>query len=373
MEEDTEGFYIPVIDKNACIKCSLCIKVCPQNNKIKLNDPICVYAAWNTDNNIRKNSTSGGAFLGFARHIVENGGIVFGAFLDDTFDLYHSNSIKKDIISFSGSKYFQSKINNSFSEVKEMLRKGKEVLFSGTPCQIAGLHEYLENDYNNLFTLDIICHGVTSRKVFLKHLKDKGYIKNLKSVRFRDKKKGGWLESVRMVYNFGIKKKVEKYFWFDEFLSLYLNGNCFRQCCYSCQFAQINRCADITMGDFWGLELSNFKYNYDDGVSLLLVNTPKGKKLLDRSKDNITIYERSKEEAVNGNSNLQRPSDSSRRNDFFKNIDKNIKYLSRHYSFPYVVIMKNRLKFTIKYFFIDILGRETVRKIVYLIKKGWRG
>jgi coenzyme F420-reducing hydrogenase beta subunit len=369
MVESMEGFFEPIVNDKKCVSCKLCVAICPRNNEIKLNEPQMVYAAWNVDRKIRIASSSGGIFLAFAKNIIESGGVVFGAMLDDTFDLFHSSTKKNDVNLFSGSKYFQSKIQSSFFEAKYFLDSGKKVLFSGTPCQIAGLNSYLRKQYDNLFTVDLICHGVTSRKLFMKQLHEKKYINDLKTVKFRDKTMNGWLESVRMVYNFHSKKMIDHHFYLDDFLSLYLGGNCFRQSCYSCQLSQKKRCSDITIGDFWGGQ-TQFKDEYEDGISVLLVNTKQGTTLCEYSKLDLKLFEQRIEDIVRGNASLDHPQSPGKRSEFFQEIDKHsMKYLAANFSFPKSQLFKMKIKFIFKEFLIKTLSKQRYKSMINIIKR----
>ena len=173
MQEDDEGFLYPKVDKKSCIDCHLCERVCPVLNQSKPKKPLKVYASINKDENIRLCSSSGGIFTALAEKVIAEGGVVFGARFDDKWEVVHDYvETKEDLSKFRGSKYVQSRIENCYKEAEVFLKAGRIVLFSGTPCQIAGLILFLKKSYNNLLTVDFVCHGVPSPGVWRRYLKE---------------------------------------------------------------------------------------------------------------------------------------------------------------------------------------------------------
>lgn len=171
--EDNEGFLYPYVDVSSCVDCGLCEKVCPVINQGEAKQADKVYAAINPDDNIRLRSSSGGVFSMLAERIILENGVVFGARFDDNWEVIHDScETIEGLAAFSGSKYVQSKIGNCFSRTEKYLKEGRKVLFSGTPCQIAGLHKFLRKDYDNLLTVDVVCHGVPSPAVWRAYLKE---------------------------------------------------------------------------------------------------------------------------------------------------------------------------------------------------------
>ncbi len=272
--ENEEGFKYPTIDENLCTNCGLCKTVCYINNEIHTNtdSPACYAAAANDE--IRTISTSGGIFTLLAEFILEKGGYVFGAAYDENWNLSHIFvDNKEDLNKLRGSKYFQSNMNNCFSKVKELLNKNSQVLFSGTPCQIAGLKLFLKKDYENLICVDILCHGVPSYKVVNKFLTEKYDISKIKNIAFRDKTQTGWSGATMAVsLTFSDGKVIND----KDFYTGFLNNLFLRKCCGTCDFARPQRQGDITIGDFWGIEKIVSYFNDQKGISIILVNNSKG-------------------------------------------------------------------------------------------------
>jgi len=283
MLTDEEGFWYPKVD-DKCIQCGLCVKVCPEINiyhKDKSYErPIC-HAAWNKNENIRAGSSSGGVFTSIAQWILLNGGVVFGAGYDKELKVVHKEVCELEgLKDLRGSKYVQSDINNTFEKAKQHLEMGRKVLFTGTPCQIAGLYSFLQKEYEKLYTADIVCHGVPSPMVFKKYKQNMElkYNSNIKSIAFRDKKTGWKKYSVSMHFN--NKEEYSTPFAKDVFMLGFLRNYYLRPSCYKCSYAKIPRVSDITLGDYWGISSKYPELDDNKGTSLLLVNSSKGKELL---------------------------------------------------------------------------------------------
>lgn len=313
VKADDEGFDRPVIDEALCVDCALCIKTCPINHHPLANEAKEVYSGWSSDDTVRTNSSSGGAFTEIARPILEEGGVVFGCSLNENLQAEHIyvETLEDLANKLRGSKYVQSKIGNSYAIAKDFLRQGRKVLFSGTPCQIAGLKNYLRKDYDNLLTVDLICHGVPSPLIFEEYKK---YITHaekmdLTDVKFRCKK-SSWI-----FYNMTLKGHVEKSsalktyigsYYGDPYIRGFLRDYFLRPSCHKCHFTSTKRCSDFTIADWWGYK----KENPDDknfqikGVSLILVNTENALAALPQL--NLTIRKRTIEEALKTNISLQK-------------------------------------------------------------------
>lgn len=298
MNEDSEGFLYPQADSDRCISCGLCEKVCPVLNPGKERRPLAAYAVRNAKRSILEESASGGAFSILAEKIIEENGVVFGSGFTPEHEAAHRYTEHMEGVSqFMGSKYIQSNMGDSFRKVKEFLKNGRKVLFTGTPCQIAGLYGYLGKSPDSLITAELICHGVPSPGVWRRYLAEeieaqhnKGY-RDIKvdSVKFRDKRNAGWNG-----YNFTIefstgngadcRKKIilsqpgkaENLFIIGFLLDLYS-----RPSCYDCPARSFRSGSDFTIGDFWGIEKYHTGFEDNRGVSALLVNTHKGEELLD--------------------------------------------------------------------------------------------
>lgn len=285
MSEDKEGFLYPIVDSVKCIDCGLCEKVCPVLHPLKNEAEPLVYAAINNDESIRMQSSSGGIFTLLAEYVIENGGVVFGACFDRDWNVVHDyTETKEGLAKFRGSKYVQSNVGNSFSQVKIFLDAGREVLFSGTPCQVAGLKNYLRKPYPNLLTVDLVCHGVPSPDVWRKYLQEtvcKAYrIKKNKSavnicdyisdIKFRAKDKGWKKYSFKIEYKDG---RIEiNPFYENPYMNIFLSNLSLRPSCYVCPAKLNNVQSDITLADFWGVNKIDPNIDDDKGCGLLFLN-----------------------------------------------------------------------------------------------------
>lgn len=280
MRENSEGFLYPVIDREKCVKCGLCEKICPVMHTSHDNDLREAYGAITKDNDMLLRSSSGGIFTELAKSVLSDGGCVFGAAFSDGF-----HSVKHVVVesveglsSLRGSKYVQSDIGNTFHEAKEQLEKGRLVLFSGTPCQIAGLKNYLGKEYDNLLLVDIICHGTPSPALWTRYLTAVEIRMGGKAsyVSFRHKEHGWRKFGMEMPFETG--KRYFKELGEDPFLKMFLKNYCLRESCYNCRVKEADSVADITIGDFWGVEHVAPEIDNSMGVSLALVHTEKGKR-----------------------------------------------------------------------------------------------
>lgn len=285
MTADKYGYVYPSINQDKCIECGICKKVCNyQCSNLKDKSPT-VYGAVVKDNSILMKSASGGVFALMAAEILSEGGVVFGAALVFETGKLNAKHIyiehSEDLHMLQGSKYVRSSIEDTYRSAKKFLSLGRKVLFSGTPCQIDGLYGFLGTTYENLYTIDVICHGVPSGKMFHDYIMyyEKKYGKKIVDYKFRDKKKGNGLLQC-FIFDDGAKrfKDAELLGYTYEFLK----SNTYRENCYQCKYADKNRVADITLGDFWGIEKEHpaFYNKYaKNGVSCVLVNTDKGNDL----------------------------------------------------------------------------------------------
>lgn len=317
MVEDENGSLIPKINNEKCINCGMCIKVCPENNEIKYNEPIKVYAAWSLDEETRKNSASGGIAYEIYKYFINIGGAAVGTSFNSEMILEHKlATTMEEIKRFRGSKYVQSSIGKVYVDVKKKLIEGQEVVFIGTPCQINGLKNFLKNiDTKNLLIIDLVCHGVPPIKYlqdYLDYLKIKDIIDDI-SFRGRNNWNFTAYKKNKVIY---MKHNKE-----DLYYKAFLNSLFYRENCYNCKYARKERISDITLGDFWGLgKKEDFKYKTEDGVSLILVNTEKGNNIINKIKDNLFIKERTLEEAIEGNAQLNHPSKKKDDTDIFRKI-----------------------------------------------------
>lgn len=315
MKTDLDGFAFPEINKDLCIECGLCNKVCAfQNVSVPNKEPLKTYVAINKKKDVLLNSASGGLFAALAFLIFEKNGIVFGCAYNENMKPEHvcvENPL--DMKKIQGSKYVQSDINTSYSEVKKHLNDGRWVLFTGTPCQIAGLKSFLGKDYHNLITADLVCHGVPGTAFFedyIKYMEEKlkGKVIDFK---FRDKSKG-WGLNGKVVYkkNGKIFEKsvptITSYYY-----RYFLKGDIYRENCYECKYACSSRVGDFTIGDYWGIEKAHPEIETKNGVSVLLVNSEKGVGLIEELEKYVDLTESSFELAKQQNGQLNRPTAKS--------------------------------------------------------------
>lgn len=315
---DNQGFIIPNIDENICINCNRCIKVCPVNNNITLTSPIEVYAGQMNDHSMAQQSSSGGMFQILAKKILEQKGIVCAAKQENDNKLHHIIiHNEKELTTCLKSKYYQSSTDFTFKDIKKYLSDGTNVLFCGTPCQVAGLLSFLGKRYENLVTCDLICHGVPSKKIIDKYIndKEKEYKSKLKEILFRDKI-NGW-NNMRITLTFENGKRYSQIASYDDFYFGFFRGLYYRKSCYHCPFATESRVSDISLGDFWGIEYTNSKLDSQKGISVILVNSQKGKDLLKSIEKSISLERHTLDEAKRLNHNLKAPSQMNPKQDKF--------------------------------------------------------
>lgn len=324
MDIDNEGFWYPKVDYDKCIKCNQCVKVCPIiNKKIVKNEPS-AYACINKDEAIRLESSSGGIFTLIAEQVIDDGGVVFGAGFDENFKVMHSYiETKEELEKLRGSKYVQSKIGDTYKYVKDFLQQGRTVLFSGTPCQISGLKSYLGQAYENLFCIDIVCHGVPSPKVWDKYISYREDIAGSQAQRiaFRLKNEGWKRYSVLFLFknNTEYIQNQRK----DLYMRAFLKNVCLRPSCYKCEFKSLHRQSDITLADFWGIQKMLAEMDDDKGTSLIFVNSKNGQLMLDKIKGDILYKEVDINQAVSYNSAAIKSVEySPKREGFFKELDQ---------------------------------------------------
>lgn len=323
LEEDFSGYRYPKVNNQKCINCNLCENVCPEINMVNTensyNKPK-VKAAWNLDDKIRINSTSGGIFSALAEEFISFGGYVVAAeFVDDkSFTIHHTViSDKKDIEKLRQTKYAQSELFDIFNKIKKLLDDNQKVMFVGTPCQSAGLKNYLRKDYDNLFTVDLVCRGVISQKIYKNYLRsvEKHTGSKIEEVQFRNKDLGWNSSTTKLYLDNGSYYRKER--TSDEYMVGYLKHNLYlRPCCYECSFKKIPRVSDISLGDYWGFNKYYDTFDYK-GVSVVLINSSKGLKIYDMIKDDLFSIDTPLEQIVKENPCLIAPAKKGKYSDFF--------------------------------------------------------
>lgn len=318
MKQDENGFLYPAVDEEKCVACGLCVKTCAFQARTTPTSEQEVYAAAAEDAD-RAQSASGGMFASLAQAVIEDGGAVYGCALE-----YEDNQLWprhvcvteiRDLIRLKGSKYVQSDLENTYPDVRRRLDAGQTVLFSGTPCQVAGLKGYLPRDYENLFTIDLVCHGVPSGKMFRDYIafEEQQLGAKITSFRFRDKSTG-WKLHGAMTLDSG----ETVYFEPEEssYYQMFLNSYTYRENCYQCPYASHHRPGDVTIGDYWCIELvhpellakNGGPLEHEKGVSCLIVNGEKGRMLLKHYGRGIRRWASTYENASRYNRQLTAPS-----------------------------------------------------------------
>lgn len=330
MKESKDGFFIPHIDTGKCIKCGKCVNVCHvKSDSIFFKGPLNAYACWSTCKSDRENSSSGGAFSILARSILNDGGVVYGASMSSDLKVRHiSIERNENLYQLQGSKYVQSFLGDTYKEVREVLSTGRKVLFTGTPCQIAGLLSFLKKRYDNLYTCDVVCHGVPSQTAFDIYTEKIGIKGKCSYVGFRYTK--GWGFKMTTVNNYGKQRTLspDKAYYTRAFNA----GLMSNEPCYTCIYARKERISDITIADYWGIGTAlPFKHPTHKGISLVLVNDKRILPFL--SGEASAMEERPIEEAVAGNFNLRHATKRPQGRDTYFEDSKvlSIKALSRKY------------------------------------------
>lgn len=336
MNSDNLGFLYPNVETEKCINCGICNKVCPAQVQLKEKEytPF-AFGGYAKSSQIRKSSSSGGAFHILAEYVLRNKGLVVGAALSEDFRSVHHIIIDdiKYLYLLHGSKYTQSTIGSVFCSTKEALDNNKLVLFSGTPCQIDGLNLYLRKEYKNLITIEIICHGTPSPKVYHKYIDEmeKNLNDQISGVFFRDET-GGSILIMRIETKNG--KVYRKDITEDLFYQMFLSDSCLRESCYDCPSRGLKKRADITLSDFWGAENVAPDLVDGKGLSLICVHSEKGERLFNKVKSSFEGHEVSFGMAIKGNPSFFISHDKPKTRDKIQNdIDKyNMKQLVNKYA-----------------------------------------
>ena len=349
MKEDEEGFLYPVADKDVCIDCNLCEQVCPVLRQREEREPLDVYAAFNKNEEVRMQSSSGGVFTALAESIIKEGGVVFGARFNEDWEVVHDYvETVEGLSAFRGSKYVQSRIGCTFSQAEQFLKQGRKVLFSGTPCQIAGLKLFLRKEYENLLSVDFICHGVPSPRVWndYKAYVEQKYHGKIEKIDFRNKERFGWSDHWETVTINGKEHDSQVY------MKMFYEHTFLREACYVCPYKNLQR---ISIADAWGVETANPEFDDNRGVSLVLINTQKGEKWFLDSLQGCDFKECALEKY------MQEPLKGPfKKPDNTENVWKEYnevsfgKFVKNHYKEPFLSVVKRSLKRKIK----DMIPKE---------------
>lgn len=294
-----DGVGYPSINRDLCIECGLCSQICHMNLKNDDNnfEPIFIACKYN-EPEVVKRSSSGGAFYALAKYIVTNGGVVYGAAWNTEMEVQHIEVDAVEKLSLlHGSKYVESDLSIVFQNIKKRLRENRWVLFSGTPCHVASLYTYLRKDYDKLITCDLICHGLPQRSVWKKYVNEMQKAVDSKVIyaEFKNKTEG-WRKPHLVLY-FENGERISDFIWNTVYGKLYHGRYSVLESCNSCKYAKMPRYSDITIGDFWGYK-EEIDHLGTDGVSLLILNTNKGRNLFENIKNTIDFCEVSKDRAM---------------------------------------------------------------------------
>ena len=383
--EDNEGFWYPMVDTKKCVKCGLCREKCPSLNEYRADNTMPdVYAVWSKDDNVRITSTSGGAFWGIAKKFLEQGGVVAGCvYGDDWKSAKHMLArSESELLKIKGSKYFQSNTSGIYKKTKEALLNGDKVLFCGTPCQNAALRTFLGKEYPNLYCLDFICRSINSPKAF------KAYIEELEEkhkskvceVQLKNKNSGWQSLASRVKFENGDEEINDKTkdWWVKGFI---YNDLYTRESCYHCRYKVLPRAsADITIGDFWGIE-NQKKSDMFKGISVIMINSEKGKSLFDGSKNDFIVQKKTLEDVKPGNPALLiNPFRTKKQDKFFSLLEEEkfseavrqctkeriftkskIKGILRKIRKILVILLSSKIS-TTKYIYYNYLCKNIVRK-----------
>lgn len=333
MQPDKEGFMHPRIDTQRCTGCQACRTACPVLHMPRRLPVQGTYSAYSRDEAVRRESSSGGIFTELARRVLDNGGVVFGAAFDGAFCVKHICIERRQALyKLRASKYVQSTTGGTYRQARTLLEQGRLVLYSGTPCQIAGLRAYLKKDYENLITQSMICHGVPSPKVWKKYLDFIAGEDTVQGVQFRNKETG-WKK-----YRLKIVKKGGAYsatVWEDPYMKAFVRNLALRPSCGACAFKGYKQTADVTLADYWGAEQLEPELDDDKGLSLVFIHSEKGQRLFESLHDAIAWKPADMHKAVLFNQSLVKASAPHRRRAFFfSNLEK----------YPFDVLVEKCLK-----------------------------
>lgn len=377
MKENREGFLFPKINKDKCVGCGLCVRRCPELSPIKRLDYSVQKSYAVINNEYRKQSSSGGAFSLLAGWVIRQGGVVFGAAYDNRLTVKHiAVDTMADLCKLRGSKYVQSDVGNSYKQVKSFLANGRKVLFSGTGCQVAGLYAYLDGKrYNGqLFTIDLVCHGVPSLGAFRCYLSKLSHVlgdRNISGFRFRKLDSWSIIPAVQLSETKWRLLRLSENVYMDAFFE----GITFRESCFHCQYCNTQRIGTFTLADFWGIGRhgKHFSRNVASGVSLVIDNIDIMPTIKAELKKYAYIEERSMEEAMAEQRNLKMPMPrSTKRDTAVKDLmDKRISLadFAKKYGYPYRITLKTTIIGVVKNMIYALGLYNMYKTIIYKIGK----
>ena len=345
MTINDEGFVYPVIKESLCVDCGMCEKVCPNNSLVK-KEYAKPYLAWNNNAKIRSVSSSGGIFSAIAEEIISYGGVVCGAAYNNDMTVRHIIVDNIDDLSkLRGSKYTQSLIGDTYIEIKKHLKDNRWVYFVGTPCQVAGLKNYLRKDYSNLITSDLVCHGVPSGELLKEQIKslEKRFGKRIVDFNFRAKHRMGQTPDVLLTFRGqkNIRCLASKFLNFEILPYCYgfRTNSIIRESCYNCKYTTIERVGDVSLADFWNVKEWYPNVKRSPGCSIILVNTDNGRDIINK----LTLIETSVEAAISKQAQLKAPLRRPSSRDLYKSYKDFDKYCLTFLKMPFTIKFKRHL------------------------------
>lgn len=364
MVEDEEGFLYPKVDMDTCVNCGLCDRTCPLNEKNnKKYGVVQSKIVQNKDLEVLRQSTSGGAFTPIAQYVLQRKGVVFGVEMDADSNFVKHIKVEKEqnLVRFRNSKYVQSYVGNSFNDAKQELQKDRLVCFSGTPCQIQGLKNYLHKEYENLITVDVVCRGVPSPGVWKKYtdyLKRKG---KLSSVRFRDKSLGYQYSTMEVVYKDG---KIERNgIESDQWLRMFFSGMILRPSCPACNFRSVERCSDFTIWDCFNVSDLTKDLDETKGATRMLIHTERGQEIFNEIRDRFYVVDADVNTVAVGIT--EKPDFNKRKSEFIQDYNKLSmeELLNEWFPMTFKVKVKKLTRRILNGIGLDMLIKKLKRKI----------
>lgn len=372
MLSDAMGFLYPIVDELECVGCGACTSACPELRPItKAIKPIVTYACWDKDERRRMEATSGGAFMLLADFVIEQGGLVCGAVLNDQLEVVHVvTRDRREVERMRGSKYVQSDVRNAFRDCLNYLRAGELILFAGTSCQVAAMRIATEKiSACRLISVEILCHGAPSPLFWKEYLRYREKEANDRAIDVRFRKKTPSWTMFSLELTFETEHRHQR--WCtkeDPYLRAFLGDFISRQCCHECRYAGIDRVGDITLADFWGYVSDKREFRNDEkGISLVMVNTASGKEAFAAIAPKMKVVEKSIEEAAKGNEPLRNSIPANRRKEQFWNdfLNGGLEAVRCEYLTPAKHSMKHKLSlfFNDHAYLLPVKLREMMIKV----------